>query len=243
MSQLAQNRAQDICLANPKSAVSRAVLYSSAVKGDPLAPTDSAYKKAKEIGRFDKLYKELLQKNLHRPNEKNGSAVVSLRDLALKKALRVDQIEQQCREVFKVAISVENIIVDTVPSSHNSFTTIFISKDDMLYALCAGDDDLQYADVKSIITSMGLEPVEFLPPGANKKYFLDFGLKKFRSYFPSYGKVSAKDTSFYQTLAPYSPALVRIKRIKGDIYEYNADEKVWQKVLKYSYRKIKVKFK
>lgn len=219
--------------------------YVSPIKNVPVKLTQKELllRKALSMAKFDKLHKEFSNISLHINSSKKQSPELSQRDLALKEAILIDQIENLCYKSFKVNLGAENIVALKLNSSKNSFTTIFTTHDKLLYALCVGDEFLQFADVKNIIESMGMVAEKYLPPNADKKYFIKFGEKKFQYHYPSHNKVTPKQTKFYQTLAPYSPALVRIKKIKGPINKYDNLNKKWQKAFDYSYQHIKVKFK
>jgi|GEM_PF-286320 len=150
------------------------------------------------------------------------------------------QLEKFCRDYFKVNLQIQDIILHEAPTSQSSRTTIFKVDRNTIYALCVSDDPIILADIKNIIRSMGMKADKFLPPNADENYFLRFGQKSFQSVFPGHKPVDASETSYYQTLTPYSPALVRINRVDGEIRQYNKNWQKWQKALEFSYARMQV---
>ena len=200
-------------------------------------------KKSLALQRFEKKYKQLSRSSLRANAAKSDTATLERQKLVVKKAQRIAQIELICSEKFATQLYVKRIVADALPTGPNSYTTIFSTTHNAMYALCTGDASMQYADVKSAMKSMGIEVDAFLPPNADTNYFKDFGLKKFQQYFPSRATISADDTAFYETIAPYSPALVKIKRLKGAINQYDESTKKWHKALEYSYQRLQVLFR
>lgn len=200
-------------------------------------------KKSISLHRFEQKYKQLSRASLRADASKSDTATLQRQNSAIKNAQRIAQIELVCNEQFATPLRVKRIVADALPTGTNIYTTIFSTTHHTMYALCTGDASMQYADVKSTMKSMGLEVEAFLPPYADTNYFKDFGLKKYQQYFPSRANITAEDTAFYETLAPYSPALVQIKRIKGAINQYDEPTKKWHVAVKYSYQRLKVTFK
>ena len=151
---------------------------------------------------------------------------------------QVENLESFCADYFGVNLRILKIIQSDIPSGEKLYTTVFMTNRNELYALCNDDDSLSLADIKKVIKSMGMEAEVFLPPNADKDYFLNYGKKVFQSVFPDRKTISAEETTFYQTLAPYSPALVRINRVGGEIRQYNKFGKIWQKTFVFSYLRL-----
>lgn len=150
------------------------------------------------------------------------------------------RLENICRNYFGINLDVKEVLLDSAPSSKDSNTSVFKTSKDTIYALCISDKPLTLADVKSIVSAMGIKAEEFLPPNADHDYFNNYGQKIFKSVFPGRREGSEQDISFYKTLAPYSPALVKISRINGEIRKYNSNWRQWQKALEMSYHPIRV---
>lgn len=172
---------------------------------------------------------------------KKKSYTVSQRDILLKNALKMEQLEKLCRVIFKLNLRIDKLIADKLPIGKDSFASVFITDHNNVYVFCHGYEILKFADIKDIINLMGMEAEAYLPPHADKNYFVDFGYKEFQKYYPGRRNVDIKETAFYQTLAPYSPALVRINKINGTINQYNPATKKWQNAIGYSYLRLKVK--
>ena len=161
-------------------------------------------------------------------------------DLFNSNASKIAQLEKFCRDYFRVNLQIQDIILHEIPSSQSSRTTIFKVGRNTIYALCVSDNPIILADVKNIIKSMGMKADKFLPPNADENYFARFGQKSFQSVFPGHKPVNASETTYYQTLAPYSPALIRINKVNGEIRQYNKNWQKWQKTLEFSYTRMQV---
>lgn len=153
----------------------------------------------------------------------------------------ISKVENFCKSNFDVDLRIKDFLLFEAPTSHSSRTTIIKSERNVIYALCQSDDAMSLADVKSLIKSMGMEADEYLPPGGDRDYFLRFGYRLFRSVFPNLKPNSAKEIAYYKTLTPYSPALVKISKINGEIRQYNKIWRQWQKALDFSYLRTQVR--
>jgi len=107
--------------------------------------------------------------------------------------------------------------------------------------LCTADESLNLADIKVIIKSIGMKAEAYLPPDGDSNYFLRYGQKVFQSVFPCRKTSNNAETVFYQTLTPYTPALIRIEKINGEIRQYNQNHQQWQKTLDISYLRMQVR--
>jgi hypothetical protein len=149
-------------------------------------------------------------------------------------------LEEACRKQFSVSVVLDEVIAERVTVGVASEATIFRTTNNIHYAYIASQSNLALADVKAIIRNMGAEADTFLPPHGDAEYFRRIGLKKFKAVFPGKHVTSADDTRYYETLAPYSPALVRLSKIKGDIFEYSIERRQWKKLIPYSYSKMNI---
>ncbi len=154
--------------------------------------------------------------------------------------LRRTHLERISKDYFGVDLHVDEIIANDITTGKNSYTTLFRADRQTLYALCEADDALSLSDVKEIIKSMGAEADEYLPPYDDDEYFQRAGTKAFSAIFPSRKEATLQETVFYQNMAQYSPALVRIARIGGEIRRYNAISDRWQKDFDLSYLRMQV---
>jgi len=153
---------------------------------------------------------------------------------------RLSRTEKICRDCFGVDLKIKNLILDEVSTSRNSYTTVFKADHNVIYALCVSDNPLVLADVKSIIRLMGMKAEFFLPPNADKDYFLNFGHGAFLDVYPARKAGSDQEIHYYKTLAPYSPALVRISKVNGEIRRYDKIWQEWQSAIKFSYLRMQV---
>lgn len=149
-------------------------------------------------------------------------------------------IEGLCKKGFGVDISVKQIITLNMPTSKGSVTTVFQDHRYTLYALCVASAPLALADVKQIMHGAGIEAETYLPPHGDPAYFANYGQKAFCAAFPGRKPINQQDTAFYQTLAPYNPALVRVSKIKGELRQYIAPTQRWQTAEECSYKRLQV---
>lgn len=164
--------------------------------------------------------------------------MLDLLDIDIEKISRVESI---CKKHFRIDLQIENIILDAVPTSNNSHTSIFKTKRNQVYALCVSAEPLTLADVKNIVKSMGMKAEIYLPPNADRDYFLRCGRNIYKSVFPGREAKTDADTKFYQTFTTYNPALVMIAEVSGEIRQYNKIWRQWQKSLEYSYLRMQVR--
>jgi len=153
----------------------------------------------------------------------------------------IDELERICRDSFETTVAIKKVLVSNLSTSKGSRTTIFESDRHTLYALCVASQPLVLADIKRIIAGMGIEAEAYLAPHGDNTYFQEFGREAFFNMYPARKVASDKETAFYQTLAPYSPALVRIAKVKGEIREYVSSMREWQPAQTFSYARVQVK--
>jgi len=152
----------------------------------------------------------------------------------------INELERICRDSFATNLTIENILISNLSTSRGSRTTIFEADRHELYALCVGSQPLVLADVTRIMMSMGIEAEDYLPPAGDKDYFKAFGRQAFLDIYPGRKAATDQETTFYQTLAPYSPALVRIAKVRGEIREYAPSMREWQSAKTFSYARVRV---
>ncbi|HEU5122253.1 MAG TPA: hypothetical protein VFT59_05410 [Candidatus Saccharimonadales bacterium] len=149
----------------------------------------------------------------------------------------VAAIEHACQTTFAYSVRVTNIVADALETPKNSHTTIFETDGGELLALCHSNETLELGDIKRIIRGMGLEAAYYFPPAGYDNYFIDFGKKAFAASFPGRRITEHDNLSFYESLAPYNPALVKIGKINGEIRGYIPVLEQWYKVVDFNYSK------
>lgn len=154
--------------------------------------------------------------------------------------MKIAQIEQLSKEKFNVNLHVKSIIFDDIQTGKNSYTTIFRTDQHTMYALCESQDPLTLLDVQHIVKSMGIEPETYLPPHGEETYFMRHGHEAFLHAYPGRTLETDQERSYYRTLSPYSPALIQIAKISGEIRSYNTASPRWQKSDNFSYMRMKV---
>lgn len=149
-------------------------------------------------------------------------------------------LESTCRAHFGAALQIQRIVARNIPTGKSSYTSVFESTKGETYALCVADTPLTLADVKRIIRGAGMEAETFFPPSNNPNYFLQYGQQAFLAAFPGRKLNASDDLSFYTSLAPYMPALVKVAQVKGELRQYVPVIGKWYKLLNYSYNRIEV---
>ena len=147
-------------------------------------------------------------------------------------------IERAIKNRFGVKLNITEVVVRDIATGYTSVATVFKTSPTALYVLIRSQSGQVLADVKKIIRNMNLEADACLPPHGDNEYFKRIGVEKFKTLFPGKHIMSDDDTRYYQTLAPYSPALVRIAKVKGDIRAFHFESKSWRKVRDYTFNKI-----
>lgn len=150
-------------------------------------------------------------------------------------------LEETIWDSFGLEVVVESVILWRVDVSRTAQATIFLTKKKQLLAYIDASAPLVLADVKKMVSRMGLTAELYIPPKGQPNYFDEIGKMKFLQVFPGRKAVSADDVLFYKTLAPYNPALVMVSGVKnGEIYQYDADARSsWRVGAKFAYRRIR----
>jgi len=149
-------------------------------------------------------------------------------------------LEKYVWTMFGLQVEVKTIIANKVPAGASSMATVFLSNRGVLYAFVATRGGQTLGDVKKILSRMNLKPDQFLPPHADKNYFLESARDKFIKVFPGRQNINEKDLGFYRTLVSYNPALVQIAEVEnGVIKQYDTDAVGhWRTNVKFTYRRI-----
>lgn len=150
-------------------------------------------------------------------------------------------LERRVRDEFGLPTEVDKIILHRVDVGHTAHATVFLTKKKQLLLYVEAKSPMLLADIKKIVSRMGLKAEMYMPPKGQPNYFDEIGREKFRQVFPGRSMVSDKDIMFYRTLAPYNPALVMISEVKqGEIYQFDADSRGgWRVATKFAYRRIR----
>jgi len=150
-------------------------------------------------------------------------------------------LEKIAKAKFGVPVDVDKVIVRQVDVSRTARATLFLTNKKQLLLYVEASSPLLLADVKKIISRMGLKAEAYFPPKNRPKYFDEIGRAKFREVFPGRTNINDQDIAFYRTLAPYNPALVLISEVKnGEVYQFDADSRSgWRLSTKFAYRRIR----
>jgi hypothetical protein len=150
-------------------------------------------------------------------------------------------LEQIAKTRFGMSIDIDHVIVRAIPVSRVATATLLLTTKKQLLLYVNGNSKLLLADIKKIVSRMGLTAELYMPPKGQPHYFDDIGREKFKSVFPGRTSPSKQDLQYYSTLAPYNPALVQISEVKtGEIKQFDTDARgQWRVVARFAYRRIK----
>lgn len=154
-----------------------------------------------------------------------------LNDIALEKA---------CKRYFNLTLTVEEVIARNVTTGMTARGTLFRTAQNTHYLYVGSQSSLTLGDVQRIVRNMQLEADYFLPPRGDEEYFRRIGVARYKEMFPGKYITSEDDIRYYQTLASYNPALIRIARVKGEIREFTIATQQWKKLKGYAYTKMKI---
>lgn len=149
-------------------------------------------------------------------------------------------LERTVRDKFGVAVEINKVIADRVPVSHTAKASVFLTEKKQLFCFVAAQSNLTLGDVKKIVSRMGMKPEGYIPPKGHPNYFDEIGRERFRAVFPGRTHVTSDDLVYYRTLAPYNPALIRIREIpEGVIKQFDTDAQGnWRPAARFAYRRI-----
>jgi hypothetical protein len=155
--------------------------------------------------------------------------------------LRRRECEEIIPKAFHVYLPISEFLFDDIETGPHSYAVLFKSGQDA-YALILTEEGYTQTlnDVRRIVKGMGLEAQRFFPPGADPLYFYEEGVKHFLDVYPGRKQWKKDDITFYQSLADYSTALVRLSSVNGEIRRFNTHSSSWQKAFDFSFRKIPV---
>ncbi|MDR0397921.1 MAG: hypothetical protein LBH36_01940 [Candidatus Nomurabacteria bacterium] len=152
-------------------------------------------------------------------------------------------LEKQLFAQFGLRQEVKKMIMRNAPVGGSARATVFINKEGKPHIYIQSQTRLQVADIKRIVSNMGLKIGVFIEPKGRPNYFEYEATKKFLEVFPGRKKVNAEDLVFYKTLVSYSPALAPIIETTGGtikVYDDDACGK-WRPGVKFQYRQITTK--
>ncbi len=151
-------------------------------------------------------------------------------------------VEASIRDNFSKRVDITRMIVRDVQVGPVAHASIFKIKGGGVYALIRSASEMTLGDVMKIARKMGIDADEYIPPASVESYFDDKAIEKFKQVFP--GKPitnTSDDLRYYRTLVPYTPALMSIARIRGELCEFKPETREWQVIKRLSYAKIDTK--
>lgn len=161
--------------------------------------------------------------------------VINQYPVAVAKSIDLQQI---CRANFGVDFTISQIIADDLTAGNACTVTVFMVMSGDMYAYCQSETLLTLRDVKRLMRRVGIDTAEYLPPAGQRNYFTNHSIQAFKAAFPGRTLHADDDLTFYESLAPYSPALIRVSEIAGELHAYQQAFGQWQKALDYNYKRI-----
>lgn len=150
-------------------------------------------------------------------------------------------LERVIKDKFGMSVDISTVILGGADVGRSARAAVFLTKKRQLLLYIDASSPMLLADVKKIVSRMGMRAEMFVPPRGQPFYFDDMGRSKFLEVFPGRKTITDEDIIFYRTLAPYNPALVLISEVKnGEIYQFDADSRNgWRIGAKFAYRRIR----
>ena len=142
-------------------------------------------------------------------------------------AKKMHMLEDISKNHFGVKLHVKKLIANDIVTNHDTSATLFVDTTDNLYLIIESAEAMTLADVRSMVKSMNLSAKGYFAPHRDANYFENSGREIYSKIFPGL-KTLPKNTKFYQTLSKYSPALVLVDHLKGDLRSFNVIGNRWQ---------------
>lgn len=150
-------------------------------------------------------------------------------------ALTTSQIEAYCRKYFAQSIAISHVVAANIDCNHDRFATVFYDQHDQLYTLIFSNNSMTLGDVRKIVSAIGMKAEGYFVPEAHSQYFYNYAKDVFQAVYPNRTSMSTEDLSYYQTLAPYNPALVKVKAVESELRSYKTMTGQWMKLADFSY--------
>ena len=147
-------------------------------------------------------------------------------------------LEETMSQQFHKKVDITRMIVRNVQVGVTAFASIFRVKGGTMYALIRTPNPQTVGDVRRIAREMGIEFTDMVPPAGVQEYFDMHATRRFKEVYPGRHAISEDDLRYYMTLVPYSPALLKVSRIKGEINEFDPQTRSWHVVKQISYSHI-----
>lgn len=149
--------------------------------------------------------------------------------------LRVHETITMCQRIFNVALPITAVLFDDINTADDALGILFQTSSSHLYALFISDGAQTLADVRKRAKAMGLTIDGYYYPKGDAHYFTRAGYKAFQAAYPGRREWSTQEARYFQTLAPYSPALLRVKAIDGEIRRFNKHDRKWHPEYEFHY--------
>ena len=146
--------------------------------------------------------------------------------------------ERAIQAAFDLKLNISEVVARDIPTGYTARATLFKTSPNVLYCFVRSQSGMLLADVHKMMRAMNVDVEAYVPPHGDAEYFKRIGLEKFKDIFPGKHVMSEDDTRYYQTLAPYNPALMKIERVKGEVRAFHLESKSWRKVRDYTFSKI-----
>lgn len=153
-------------------------------------------------------------------------------------AFKNEAIEKACKEQFGLSVDVAEVVARNFPVSTAARATLFKAKSGQVLLYIVSRGSQVFGDVQKMVLRMECEADVYYPPHGEAEYFDRVARDKFKALFPGKHILGEDDLRYYKALAPYSPALVKVAKVKGEVRAYDEQLKAWRKIKDYHYSKI-----
>ncbi|HXH04835.1 MAG TPA: hypothetical protein VNI82_00200, partial [Candidatus Nitrosotenuis sp.] len=109
-------------------------------------------------------------------------------------------VEAMAKERFGVSLDIQKVIARSIPTSHTTSATVFLTTKNQMYTIISGRAPMTFGDVRKVIRRMGMTADAYVPPRNEKDYFNRIALDKFKSVFPGRHPTGEHDLRFYRLL-------------------------------------------
>lgn len=146
------------------------------------------------------------------------------------------ELEAASAQYFSVELHVRQVLFDYLQLNQTAAMTVFSTDKKNLYAYVESSESLNLSTVERLIKKAGFVPSHYAAPHGNKNYFKQRAHTIFKSVYPGRNKWTEGEEAYYMLLAPYSPALVKLRGINGNIQSYSKRGKSWNVIYEPSNR-------
>lgn len=150
-------------------------------------------------------------------------------------SMRLQSTIDTCREYFHVNLPIKDVLFDDIEISDNGYCVLFRTENNNLYGLLIDEASQTLQDVKRRAKNLGIEIEGYASPYGDQSYFTRAGKEAFKNAYPGRHQWTAQEAEYFRLQTSYSPALVRVANVNGELHRYNKHDRQWQPVYDFTY--------